>query len=178
MRNVGILCLTLCALPAGTMADKPKVSRAMVKAMEEGMDQRLQALWPDSPVQVLGLTQGVYIAGYGAVFMSEVNLATGTAVSPFHPTLSPEEIKRIHERKVERLPKLKETMQQMLVDSAKSMDPVAADEQIAVGISLFYWNWEIKDGLPAQIVMHAPRKLLLEAKTSTAARSSIVSDEF
>ena len=178
MKNIWILGLVLCALPAGTMADKPKVSRAMVKSMEEGMDQKLQALWPDSPVQVLGLTQGAYVNGCGAVFMSEVNLAIGPVISPFHQNVTADEVKRLHEKKLERLAKLKQAMQQMLVDSAKVMDPVAADEQIALGISLFYWNWENKDGLPAQIVMHAPKKLLLAATTGSAAASSIVSDEF
>ena len=40
--------------------------------------------WPDDPVAVIGLTQGAYIDGYGAVFMSEVNLApaAGTIALP------------------------------------------------------------------------------------------------
>jgi len=110
--------------------------------------------------------------------MSELNLAAGTPISPFHPNITADEVKRIHDRKMERLPKLKEAMQQMLMDSAKSMDPVPADEQIVLAISFFYWNWENKDGLPAQIVMHAPKKLLLDARTSASAKSFIVSDEF
>ena len=178
MRNVWIVGLLLCALPAGTMADKPKVSRAMVKTMEESMDQKFQTLWPDNPVQVVGLTQGAYISGYGAVFMSELNLATGPTISPFHPNISPDEVKRIHEKKLSRLAQLRATMQQMLVDSAKSMDPVPADEQLALGISFFYWNWENREGLPAQIVMHAPKKVLLEAKAGAAAKSPIPFDEY
>jgi len=177
MRNVWIVGLVLCALPAGTMADKPKVSRAMVKTMEESMDQKFQTLWPDNPVQVVGLTQGAYINGYGAVFMSELNLATGPTISPFHPNISPDEVKHIHEKKVARLAQLKATMQQMLVDSAKSMDPVPADEEFALGISFFYWTWENREGLPAQIVMHAPKKQLLEAKAGAAAKS-IPFDEY
>ena len=178
MKNFWIVALLACALPAGSLADKPNVSRAMIKAVEESMDQKLSMLWADNPAQVLGLTQGAYVTGYGAVFMSELNLASGTPISPFHPNVTAEEIKRIHANKVERLSKLKEAMQQMLVDSAKSMDPVPDDEQIALGVSLFYWTWENKAGLPAQIVMHAPKKLLLDAKTSVAAKSSISSDEF
>ncbi len=180
MKNIWILGLLACALPAGSMANKPQVSHAIVKSVEASMDQKLQALFSDNPVQVqvLGLTQGAYIDGYGAVFMSELNLAAGTPISPFHPNVTADEVKRIHDRKMERLSKLKEAMQQMLMDSAKSMDPVPADDQIALAISFFYWNWENKDGLPAQIVMHAPKKLLLDARTSAAAKSSILSDEF
>jgi len=60
MKNFVVLCLVACALPAGSMADKPKVSRAIVKSVEESTDQKLQALFSDNPVQVqvLGLTQG------------------------------------------------------------------------------------------------------------------------
>ncbi len=56
---------------------------------------------------------------------------------------------------------LRTTMRTMLVDSARSLDAVPSDEQVAVGLSLFYWTWEKRDGLPAQVVMHAPRKALL-----------------
>jgi hypothetical protein len=179
MKNVLVIALLVCALPAGSMADKPKVSRAVVKAMENSVDQKLQRLWAEDPMQLIGLTQGLYINGYGVVFMSEVNLAAGTAQTPFHPTISPDEIRRIHEKKLARLPKLKEAMQEMLIDSARSMDSVPPDEQITLGISFFYWNdWENKEGLPAQIVMHAPRKLLLDAKAAGAGKSAIVSDEF
>ncbi len=179
MRNVSVLALLLCALPAGSLAEKPKVSRGMIKAMENSMDQKLQRLWAEDPMQLIGLTQGLYINGYGVVFMSEVNVAAGTALTPFHPTISPDEIRRIHEKKLARLPKLKEAMQEMLLDSARSMDSVPPDEQITLGISFFYWNdWENKEGLPAQIVMHAPKKLLLDAKTGAGGKSAIVTDEF
>src|SRR5260370_36347713 len=137
MRNVWIVGLLLCALPAGTMADKPKVSRAMVKTMEESMDQKFQTLWPDNPVQGVGLTQGAYINGYGAVFMSELNLATGPTISPFHPNISPDEIKRIHEKKLARLTQLRQTLQQMLVDSANSWVPMPASEHLTLASYFF-----------------------------------------
>jgi len=150
----------------------------MIDAMEKSLDRKLSGLWPDDPVEVMGLTQGAYISGYGAVFMDEINLAPAAGISPFHPTISAEEAKRTHDKKVARLVKLREAMQQMLVDSAKSLDAVPVDEQVAVGVSLFYWNWENHDGLPAQIVMHAPRKLLLQFKPGAADKASIVSEEF
>jgi hypothetical protein len=45
-----------------------------------------------------------------------------------------------------------------------------------VSLSLFYWTWENREGLPAQIVMHAPRKALLEAVN--AEQAPIASEEF
>jgi hypothetical protein len=64
----------------------------------------------------------------------------------------------VHSRATARVFLSRTAMRAMLVDSARSLDSVPADEQVAVGLSLFYWKWENREGLPAQIVMHAPRK--------------------
>jgi hypothetical protein len=178
MNTAIIVSLLLCALPAGSMADKPKVTRTMLEAMEKSVDGKLQNLYGADPAEIVGVTQGAYINGYGAVFMSEVNLAPATGISPFHPTLKPEEIKRTHDKKVQRMAALRNAMREILIDSAASLDTVPADEQVAVGVSLFYWTWENREGLPAQIVMHAPKKLLLQAKAGTADKGAIASDEF
>jgi hypothetical protein len=143
--------------------------------MEENLDNWLQRMWADDPAQVVGLTQGVYISGYGAVFMSELNLAPAPGITPFHPKVTADEMKRIHDKKAARLAQLKETMQDMLLSSAKSLDPMPLDEQLTLGISLFYWNWENSTGLPGQIVMHAPRRALLEGK---AAAAKLVIEEY
>jgi hypothetical protein len=83
--------------------------------------------------------------------------------------LSAEELKQSQAKKLQRLPKLREAMQQIMLNSAGSMDTVPGDEQIAVGITLFYWTWEDKAGLPAQIVMHAPKRALLLVKAGDKA---------
>ncbi len=172
MRTAAVALLALCALPG--VADAPKVNRGMIEAMQQSLDNKLSRLWPQDPAEVIGLTQGTYIQGYGAIFLSEVNLAPAAGISPFHPTVSADEVRRTHEKKVQRMAALRGAMRAMLVDSARSLDSVPADEQVAVGLSLFYWKWENHDGLPAQIVMHAPRKALLQS----ADQASIASEEF
>ncbi len=77
---------------------------------------------------------------------------------------------------MQRMAAIRTAMRGMLVDSARSLDSVPADEQVALGLSLFYWKWENRDGLPAQIVMHAPRKVLLQS--SGAEPASIATEEF
>src|SRR5260370_35334435 len=109
MRTLAIAGLLLCALPAGSLADKSKVSRTMIQAMETSMDKQLSKLWPDDPAKVVGLTQGAYINGYGAVFMSEVDLAPGATITPFHQPPSKDEITRLHQKKLTRLPKPNES---------------------------------------------------------------------
>jgi hypothetical protein len=178
MKTALIACLVLCALPAGSMADKPKVSRVMIEAMEKSIDAKLQTLFAPESAEVVGVTQGAYINGYGAVFMSEVNLAPAPGITPFHPTVKPDEVKRTHDRKLQRIAALRNSMRDMLVDTAASLDSVPSDEQVALSISLFYWTWENREGLPAQIVMHAPKKLLLQAKAGTADKGAIASEEF
>jgi hypothetical protein len=142
--------------------------------MQRSLDNKLSGLWPQDPAEVLGLSQGTYIQGYGAVFLGEVNLAPAAGISPFHPAVSADEVRRTHEKKLQRIASLRSAMRAMLLDSARSLDSLPAEEQVAVGLSLFYWKWENRDGLPSQIVMHAPRKTLLQP----AETASIVSEEF
>ena len=177
MRIATVTILLLCALPFGSLADKPKVSRAMIKAMEDSVDLQLRGIFPGDPLEVMGLTQGAYISGSGVVFVSEVNLAPSTGISPFHPAITPDELKRIHEKKIGRVPKLKAAMQQVLLNSAGSLDSVPGDEQIALGITLFYWRGENQEGLPAQIVMHGQKRALVDiiaGRTDKAALASVL----
>jgi hypothetical protein len=175
MRLALVALLALCALPGA--ADGPKVNRGMIEGMEHSLDHKLSALWPQDPLEVVGLSQGTYIQGYGAVFLSEVNVApTSAGASPFNPTVTADQVRRTHEKKVQRMAALRTAMRAMLLDSARSLDSVPSDEQVAVGLSLFYWKWENRDGLPAQIVMHAPRKTLLQS--ASAEQASIASEEF
>jgi len=176
MRIAAVVVLALCALPLGSMADNPKVNRAMIEGMQRSLDNKLSGLWPQDPAEVLGLSQGTYIQGYGAIFLGEVNLAPAAGITPFHPSVSADEVRRTHEKKVQRMAAIRTAMRSMLMDSARSLDSVPPDEQVAVGLSLFYWKWENRDGLPAQIVMHAPRKVLLQS--ASAEQASIASQEF
>jgi hypothetical protein len=177
MKTPVVAGLLLCALSTSSMADKPRVPRAMLEQAESILDAKFTAIWPQDPVEVVGVPQSAYLNGYGVVFMSKVNLAPAAGITPFHPTIKPDEIKRTHDKKVQRMDQFRATMRTMLVDAAASLDSVPPDDQIALGVSLFYWNWENHDGLPNQIVMHAPKKVLLAAKTG-AGQAAITDDEY
>ena len=108
MRIAAVALLSLCALPAGSIvdiarADSPKVTHAMMEAMQHSLDNKLAGLWPQDPAEVLGLSQGAYIQGYGAIFLGEVNLAPAAGISPFHPTVTPDEVRRTHAKKLQRM---------------------------------------------------------------------------
>ena len=105
---------------------------------------------------------------------STVEQLTPTRVK-LHITVTPDELKRIHEKKMSRLPKLKAAMQEALLNSAGTLDPVPGEEQIALGITLFYWRGENADGLPAQVVLHGQKRALLDIKTGRADKSTLAS---
>ena len=156
-------------------ADKPKVGRASVTAMEESLDKQFASMFPEDPLMLIGVTHGAYITGYGVVFTGEVNLAPAAGITPFHQTISREEIARVHQKDMDRVPKLKERMREMLVSSAASLDTVPADEQIALAISLFHFHWENLSGIPSQIVMHAAKKTLVAVHSGRSDPSVLAS---
>ena len=156
-------------------ADRARVSRTSVAAMEESLDKRLAGLFPEDPVMLVGVTKGTYIGGFGTIFMGELNLAPSAGITPFHQTISKGEVARIHQKEVDRVPKLKQVMQELLLSSAASLDAVPADEQIALSLTLFHFYWENTAGLPSQIVMHAPKKTLVAVHSGRADRASLAS---
>lgn len=172
MRPAAAFAVLLAAGLCLTGAERPRVTRAALAAVEKSFDRRLEGVL-DSPFLLLGMTRGVYLEGYGAVFTAEVNLASGPTITPFRPQITKEEIAKLRLRKLERLPAVKNAMREMLVASAGSLDTVPAEERLAVGVSLFYFSWEDATGLPSQVLMQAPRKTLLEFQTGRRDRAAL-----
>lgn len=155
-------------------AQKPQVSRSELSAMEKSLDERIKRFNIDSPMEILGLTRGVYLEGYGAVFTAEVNLVQTPGLSPFRPAeFSKEEIARVRQAKLQRMPQVRQMLRDFLVASSQSLDRVPPQEQIAVALFLLSKPWEDKTGLPQQILMHARRQALLDVATNRADRSTL-----
>ena len=172
MKPLACLPVVLAACMCLTGADRPRVSRAAVAAMEKSIDRRLEAV-VESPFLLLGMTRGVYLEGYGAVFTAEVNLASGPSISPFRPKVTKDDTVKLRLNNLGRLPALKSAMREMLVAAAGSLDTVPAEERLVVGVSLFCFSWEDSSGLPSQIVMQAPRRTLLDFQTNRRDRSTL-----
>jgi len=162
MRRAWILFALAAAIWAAS-TEKPHVKRASLTAMEVSFDRRLERL-SDDPYLLVGLTRGIYLEGYGAVFTSEVSLANGLAPSPFRPAITKEDIAKIRAKKLERLPALRQSMRDMLLAAAASLDEVPAGEQIVFGVSLLYRPEEDRSGLPGQILLQGTKAKLLDAK--------------
>ena len=153
--------LLVAALPAAT--ESPRVSRAMLSPMEKSLDGRLQRLWDDNPLALLGSTRGVYLDGYGAVFTVEFSLAAGP-ISLMHTNFSKDEKERLRVKKTDRLPLLVKAMRTALMETAASLDTVPAEEQIVIAVFFPRYPDEDTRGLPAQITFTGQKKKLLDAK--------------
>ena len=167
----------LAALLTATVtlaADAPSVPRAHVANAEKVINQQLSALYPDEPYFVLGLTRTIYLDGFGLVFSTEINLAVGPTLSPFHPVISEAEKKNYRDKKMSRLPRLKTEMYSILGSATTALQSAPQNENVVLGVTLFRYPWEDAAGIPSVIVMQAPWSKLLEARKKGASLESVV----
>jgi hypothetical protein len=150
----------------------PPVTRAAFATLEKKLDRRIVSLSVNDPFEMLGTVRGVYLQGYGAVFTTELSLVV-TIISPFMPDLTAADIQKLHQKKLAKLVSLRQAMRQMLIEAAADLDSVPANEQIVLGVTLFNRSFEIKDGLPGQVVMQAPRQALLDYKAGRIPSSAL-----
>ena len=120
---------------------------------------------------MLGNTRGAYLDGYGAVFTTEVGLAFTPSASPFRGPLTKQEIATVRERKRQRLPVLRQAMQDFLLAAGSSLDSVGSKEKVVYFVNLYYHNWEDVTGLPSQIVMESEKQKLLDVQSGRADRA-------
>lgn len=168
---IGLAAVALC------LAAPPPVSRAQLKVLEVGFDQRIGRANIDDPFDILGATRAVYVDGFGVVLSTEVNLVVGPAITPFRPKVSAGEMERLRQRKVSRLPQLKQLMRDMMITTATTLKSMPADEQVVVGAHLFFYSWEDRKDLPEQVVLKAPRKALLEVEAGRARTEAVVREQ-
>jgi hypothetical protein len=181
MRLAFMMALAALTAQAGSRAGDapPKIDQATMAKVSDGVDYGFRQLWPEYPSESVGVTQLIYIRGYGAVLSGKLNLAPGLGVTPFHPEITKDDKARTRNEKVKRMPKLRAAMQDLLLKSAAQLRDVPDNEEVALGVSLFYWHWEDRAGLPDQVVMHGTKKALLAAGQDKVALTTAVKvDEF
>lgn len=162
-RLIVALALIAQLAVAASIAQSPRVTRLALAAVEKKFDNTIPALDVGDPYDLLGTARGIYLPGCGAIFTTELNLVF-TTISPFVPALTQADVQKLHAKKLGRVVSLKRYMRDMLVTAAVALDGVPPTEQIVIGVSLFYRKFEIKDGLPSQLIMQAPREALLDFK--------------
>lgn len=157
---------------------EPVISRGMLIPVEKRIDQRLETLF-DEPFLLLGMTRGLYLEKFGAVFSAELQLVSTPGVGTFGFTAPTKEmLVATRKKKLDRLPMLKDAMRAQLASAAIALEKLPAEEKVVLGISIFRRSWEDSTGLPAQIVMQATRKDLINARTAPAIEAAIRTQEF
>ena len=136
-----------------------KIAPQTFRDLEKHFDSRLAQLVPDAPdpVDVLGLTRGVYVEDCGVVFTAEVSLMPIIELNPFRREIPKELADRIHNRRVERLPLLQKAMDNMLHAMAMTFMQIPPNQRVVLAVRLLYSSWENTAGMPAQIMMSATR---------------------
>jgi hypothetical protein len=168
-----VLLLALLLVTAFGAAQRPRVNRIALAAMERIFDQRILRFDLNDPFDLLGATRGVYLEGFGAVFTTEVNLVASAVVTPFRPAPDKDQIEKLRQRKLERVALLKKHMREMMLNLAASLEAVPPAEHVALGVSVFYFSWENHDGLPSQVLMRARRQTLLDAAARRAGDATL-----
>jgi hypothetical protein len=168
----------LAALLLVAQPNQPRVTRPAMAALEVSFDRRINSPDQQDPYMLLGNTRGLYLEGYGAVFSAEVSLVVAPRISPFQPEVTKDEVQKVNQRKLKKLPLLRQAMRQMLAESAARLDGLRPDEQMVLGVTLFYYSWEDRTGLPAQIVMQASKSALAGKSTDEALAAVIRQQEF
>ncbi len=175
---VVLACLAAAVALAGSVGAQAPVARTSIEAAERGLNHEIAALWPQDPFLLLGPARGVYLTGYGTVFTAEVDLAPSPGISPFHQTITPQDVATHRKMMLERLPRLKTQMQQMLAGVAASLDTQPMAENVVLAVTLTKHPWETRDGIPSQIVMTGERAKLLEGQRSGQIAAAVKEQEF
>jgi hypothetical protein len=156
-------------VPVAKIADGAvRPGRQSLASVEKLFDTRLYALGSaNNPVEMGGLSRGLYLANFGVVFSSEISLIPLITTNPFRPTITKELHDQVHQRKVDRLPALRAAMIDMIKRAAQELSQVPDSQQIVVAVRLDYMSWEDRTGLPGQIIMSATRKDALAGAVQT-----------
>lgn len=142
-------------------AAPPRIPRPLLQAAEQNFDRRLQQFNADDPIDLLGPSRAVYVDKFGLVLSAEVNLVL-TAITPFRPQISGEQLEKLRQKKLARLGEVRKIMRDTMVHSAATLKTLGPDEQVVVGLTLFHRPFELTKDLPAQIVMQAPKRILAD----------------
>jgi hypothetical protein len=167
MRLAILLLAATAAWPQGQMpvkhiaavsaAEKPFLSFSVMSDLEEQLDARINAAGGADPMVLLGPARALYLLGYGAVVTQEVSLVNTPTESPFRGKITPVEAVQVHQRKVARLPLIRQVMREMWTSTASTLNMVPGNEQIVIAVRMLYKPWEDTKGLPGQMVLRGSR---------------------
>ena len=151
-----------------TPTEKPRVPRQTLSDLESRLDTELASLGGvNDPVDLLGAARGIYLDGYGVVLTAEASLIVTPGLNPFKTEMTAPEKEKIRQRKLDRLPMLRQAMRDVWRDSASALTSVPDNQQVVIAVRLLYLSWEDTHGLPGEIVMKGDRRTALAGAPQT-----------
>jgi hypothetical protein len=147
------------APPVVKSGAKTPVPLDVLTELQKNFDDRLQAIGSgNNSVLLLGVTCGVYVGGYGAVFTSQVDLINTPRITPFQHEV---DWAQVRQRKAANVPLLRQAIREIWLAAASKLTGVPENEQIVIAVRVLYAPSEDTRGLPGQILMKADRRGLI-----------------
>jgi len=169
MRKFAVcLILTLAASAAARPASHAASAlsgppAAELEAVDKACDASIRGYSIDAPLDHLLPTHGMYIEGYGAVFITDVNLVALPPLFGFGGHIAKGELARIHDSKIKRLPEVRKLMTQMLLAASGTLVSLAPDESILLHFNFYTLELEDRTGLPKSMSVQGKKRDLLDA---------------
>lgn len=154
-----------------TPTEKLRVPRQTLTDVERHFDTKLSSVGAgNDPIDLLGAARGIYLDGYGVVLTAEASLIVTPGLNPFKTVMTEPEKEKIRQRKLDRLPTLRQAMRDAWRDSAATLTSMPDNQQVVIAVRLLYLPWEDTHGLPGEIVMKGDRRTALAGAPQTEER--------
>jgi hypothetical protein len=150
--------LKVAAVNPGAGAVVAGSPRQAIADVEKRLDSKLDQVGGKDRVYILGLTRGLYLEGYGAVFTAELDLIESPRPNPFRQQIGPQEAAAVRQRKMQNLAALRKSLRDLWADAAGLLGSIPDTDQVVVAVRLLYQPWEDTSGMPSQIVVKGLRK--------------------
>ena len=156
-----ILLLATAVLCFG--ATESRISRKALAGVESAMNDKFRNTVTPDTYDLLGTARGTYLDGYGVLFTIEMELVYVTPLSPFRPAYTSAEVASLRERKLKKVPVMKETLRNLMAGASNSLDNLPGNERISMEAILWHYSWEESRGVPQRLMMTAEKDKLLRA---------------
>jgi hypothetical protein len=155
--------------PAGIVnsPERSNAPRQALMELEGRLDKKITTVGGGDPVYLIGQARALYVPGYGVVITQEITPVATPAPNPFRVNPTAQQIQQIHQRKLDRVPLIRQTAREMWIEAARSLPTLPDNEHILVAVRFLYQTWENMKGLPAQIVVQGERKAGLAGDLQT-----------
>ncbi len=167
MRNLTVCLMLAMATAAAAAKAQPAapvsgLPAAEIDAVDKACDASIRGFSIDKPLDHLLATHGVYVEGYGAVFITDVNLVALPPLFGFGK-INNVDLARIHESKVKRLPEVRKLMGQIVLAASGTLAHLSPDESILLHFNFYSMATEDHTGLPKSISVQGRKRDLLDA---------------